>query len=249
MTGHDVTTAEIAVSDDGNAVARAVAQKLMGLALAKADGPFVIALSGGSTPKRLFQFMAAPEFSEKFPWGRTHIFFADERFVPHTHADSNYRMTRGLLLDKIGHDRPHVHPIPIAETAKKSAQIYQTALQTLYGAKTLQRDRPLFDVVMLGMGNDGHTASLFPGRPILKERLDWVGACTPDEAPHERVSLTYPSIHSSRHVFFMLEGAGKADIFARVRQGDQALPSTHVTSEGGIIFFVDQQAAGGLNRD
>ncbi|GBQ15513.1 6-phosphogluconolactonase [Swaminathania salitolerans] len=246
MTGHDVPSARVVVLKDGEAVAREMARWLLEEALAKKDGPFVIALSGGSTPKRLFKIMAEPEFAKTFPWDRTQIFFGDDRHVPYTHADSNYTMTRQLLLDHVAIPPANVHPIPADGTPEDDAALYQRSLERVYGGSVLEPGRPLFDVIMLGMGPDGHTASLFPRQPILGEREKWVAACTPDNAPHDRVSLTYPAIHSSRHVVFLVEGAGKAEMLARVRKGEDALPSSHITSEGDVTFLTDEAAAGDL---
>lgn len=246
MSGHDVTSARVVVLDDGEAVAQKMAQWLLDQALAKTDGPFVMALSGGSTPKRLFKMMAEPDYASKFPWRRTHIFFGDDRHVAFTHDDSNYRMTDEILLEHIDLPTANMHPIPSEATTEEDAATYQATLQELYGSGTLREGKPLFDVVMLGMGPDGHTASLFPRQPILQERTKWVAACTPDNAPHDRVSLTYPAIHSSRSVVFLIEGAGKAEMLARVRSGEESLPASHITSEGEVVFLVDKAAAGEL---
>lgn len=248
MSGHDVTSARVVVLEDGEAVAQKMAQWLLDQALAKTDGPFVMALSGGSTPKRLFKIMAEPGYASKFPWRRTHIFFGDDRHVPFTHEDSNYRMTDELLLAHVDLPAENAHPIPADGTAEQDAVWYQNALQDLYGSHHLTPGKPLFDVVMLGMGPDGHTASLFPRQPILQEKTKWVAACTPDNAPHDRVSLTYPAIHSSHSVVFLIEGAGKAEMLARVRGGDDSLPASHITSEGEVVFLVDKAAAGELQN-
>ncbi|CDG38417.1 6-phosphogluconolactonase [Asaia bogorensis] len=249
MSGHDVTSARLVVLEDGEAVARKMAQWLLDQALAKKDGPFVVALSGGSTPKRLFKIMAEPAYAAQFPWRRTQIFFGDDRHVPFTHEDSNFRMTSEILIDQVDLPSENVHPIPADGTPEHDAALYQAALVDVYGSHHLIPGRPLFDVVMLGMGPDGHTASLFPRQPILQEREKWVAACTPDNAPHDRVSLTYTAIHSSsRAVVFLIEGAGKAEMLARVRAGDASLPSSHITSEGEVVFLTDKAAAGDLSN-
>lgn len=246
MSGHDVKTAEIVILKDGEAVAQHMAHWLLELALAKKDGPFVIALSGGTTPKRLFQILAEPRISDRFPWGNTEIFYGDERYVPAGDPASNYTMSREALLDHVSMPQANVHPIPTDATPDADAARYQKELETVYGGSELRPGKPLFDVVMLGMGPDGHTASLFPRQPVLKEQVKWVSTCTPDNAPHTRLTLTYPAIHSSRHVVFLLEGAGKAEMLARVRKGEDALPSCHITSEGDVTFLVDEAAAGNL---
>ncbi|AOX16284.1 6-phosphogluconolactonase [Kozakia baliensis] len=243
MSGHDVKTAEVIVLKDGEAVAQHMAHWLLEQALAKKDGPFVISLSGGTTPKRLFQILAEPDIAARFPWSNTQIFYGDERYVPTSDPASNYTMSRETLLDHVSLPLANVHPMPTDADPETDAARYQKELQAVYGANELQPGKPLFDVVMLGMGPDGHTASLFPRQPVLKERTKWVATCTPDNAPHTRLTLTYPAIHSSRHVVFLLEGAGKAEMLARVRKGDDSLPSCHITSEGDVTFLIDEAAA------
>jgi 6-phosphogluconolactonase len=135
--------------------------------------------------------------------------------------------------------------MPTSGDPAAAAAQYQAELQKVYGADTLQPGRPLFDVVMLGLGDNGHTASLFPRQPVLQERKLWVSTCVPDDAPHTRLTLTYPAIHSSRHVVvFMLAGAAKKEAFAKVRAGDPAEPASHITTEGELIWLLDKAAAG-----
>ncbi|AQS87370.1 6-phosphogluconolactonase [Neoasaia chiangmaiensis NBRC 101099] len=244
MSGHDVKTANIVVLKDGEAIAQHMAHWLLEQALEKKDGPFVVALSGGSTPKHLFQLLAEPAIAERFPWDRTQIFYGDERYVPIDDPSNNYAMSREALLSHVPVPAANVHRMPTEGEPSSDAARYQKELQEVYGQDTLQPGKPLFDVVMLGMGPDGHTASLFPRQPVLQEKKLWVSTCTPDNAPHTRLTLTYPAIHSSRHVVFMLAGDGKAEMLARVRRGDDAsLPSSHITTEGDLTFLVDEAAA------
>ncbi|ACI52108.1 6-phosphogluconolactonase [Gluconacetobacter diazotrophicus PA1 5] len=243
MSGHDVKTGEMIVLADGEAIAQYMARWLTEQALAKTDGPFVVALSGGSTPKRLYEILGSADFATRFPWDRTQLFFGDERFVPATDPASNYTMTRTALLSHISIPPANVHPMPTEGDPAAAAARYQAELQAVYGADTLQPGRPLFDVVMLGLGDNGHTASLFPRQPVLQERRLWVSTCVPDDAPHTRLTLTYPAIHSSRHVVFMLAGAGKREAFAKVRAGDPAEPASHITTEGELVWLLDKAAA------
>jgi 6-phosphogluconolactonase len=246
MSGHDVQTGEMIVLADGEAIAQYMAEWLTEQALAKTGTgrPFVVALSGGSTPKRLYEILATAAFAKRFPWDHTQLFFGDERFVPPSDPASNYTMTRTALLSHIAIPPANVHPMPTEGDPTEAAAQYQAELQAVYGADTLEPGRPLFDVVMLGLGDNGHTASLFPRQPVLKERRLWVSTCVPDDAPHTRLTLTYPSIHSSRHVVFMLAGAGKREAFGKVRAADPGEPASHITTEGELVWLLDKAAAG-----
>ena len=156
---------------DPEALARHVAGWLTEQALAS-TGRFAIALSGGSTPKRLYEVLAEPDFAHRFPWERTHLFWGDERFVPADSADSNYRMTRLALLDHVKVPPGHIHPMPTSGNPAEAAQAYQATLEQYYSHETLDMARPLFDVTLLGLGENGHTASLFPGTPAAR----WPGS-------------------------------------------------------------------------
>ncbi|GAN54142.1 6-phosphogluconolactonase [Tanticharoenia sakaeratensis] len=243
MSGQDVTTGEMIVLPDSEAIAQHMARWLLARAREKRSGKFVIALSGGSTPKRLYEILGAAPYATEFPWADTHLFYGDERHVPMSDPSNNYTMSKTALLSHIDIPPENVHPMPVEGDAEADAAAYQRALQAVYGSETLEPGRPLFDVVMLGLGDNGHTASLFPRQPVLKERTKWVATCVPDDAPHTRLTLTYPAIHSSRYVVFMLAGQGKAETFARVRKADPAEPASAITTEGQLIWLLDTTAA------
>ena len=204
---------------------------------------FAVALSGGSTPKRLYEILAEQNEQSRFPWERTHLFWGDERHVPVTAVDSNQRMTREALLDHVPIPPQNVHAVPVSGTPEQDALLYQQDMQTYYGGMALDMARPLFDVVLLGLGENGHTASLFPGTRSLDEELAWVTAVTTG-VPQPRLTLTYPAIACSRHVAFLVAGAGKAAVLKQVLAGDRTQPAARVTTIGQLTWFVDEAAAG-----
>jgi 6-phosphogluconolactonase len=179
---------------------------------AAAAGPrFAVCLAGGSTPRRVYELLASAE-RERFPWNRAHWFFGDERFVPHDHPDSNYRMVRAALFDAAPVPAGNVHPMPTAGEPAQAAQAYANELHDFYGAAALDPQRPLFDVVLLGLGEDGHTASLFPGTTALQERQRWVvDVLNPKSEP--RITLTYPALASTRALAFLVAGANKRNLW------------------------------------
>ena len=233
---------QIVKTADADALARHVAEWLTDLAVAS-SGRFSIALSGGSTPKRLYEVLVQDEFSKRMPWDRMHLFWGDERHVPVTDKDSNQRMTREALLDHVPVPAANIHWVPVGGTPEADAAGYQQDLQTYYGDMVLDMARPLFDVVLLGLGENGHTASLFPGTPSLEEELAWVTAVT-TEVPQPRLTLTYPAIACSRQVAFLVAGAGKAPVVKKVLAHDRSQPAARVTSIGQITWFLDEAAAG-----
>lgn len=206
-------------------------------------GKVRIALSGGSTPKLLFQPLATDEYSQRVPWRRVHLFWGDERFVAHDDPDSNYNMTRTTLLSKVPLPETNIHPIPTDGTPDDAAARYERLLQDEYGAMAFDPARPLFDVNFLGLGEDGHTASLVPGQPVLEERRRWVAA-VPHGRPEVRITLTYPALESSRFVAFLVVGAAKAKILKAVRSGEADVPAARLKPNGELIWFVDRAAAG-----
>lgn len=240
----DIRSATLETLADSDAVAMRMADLLIEGLRDKPQGPFRVALSGGSTPKRLFEILATPARSKLIPWDRLELFYGDERHVPEGHADSNHTMARAALLEHVPIPQQNIHPIPTAGSVEDDAKAYQKTLQDAYGATELAPGKPLFDIVMLGLGTDGHTASLFPGQPVLKERSAWVGTAAPSTAPYERITLTYPAIHSSHLVVFLITGASKVEMLERLIEGDSSIPSANVTSEGRIVVLADQAAVG-----
>lgn len=233
---------EICTCQDTEALAHSVAEWLCGLARA-GDGAFAVSLSGGSTPRRLYELLASPDIAQRFPWRRTHWFWGDERFVPHDDPDSNYGMARDAFLSRVPVPKDNIHPIPTEGfSPEKAAAAYEETLKRFYGAEMLDADRPLFDVTLLGIGEDGHTASLFPGHPSLHETRRWVVAAG-SEKSGARITLTYPALESSREVAFVVAGAEKRGVVTRAQAGDVALPAAIVRPVGRLHWFTDRAAS------
>jgi 6-phosphogluconolactonase len=236
MTGRIETLA------DPTALARHVAEWMTAAALA-AKGAFRVSLSGGSTPKALYSLLASDAFRERFPWRRVSWYWGDERFVPYDHPESNYRMTREAMLAKAPVPPENIHPVPADGTPEQAASRYERTLQEAYGAMVLDSARSLFDITLLGLGADGHTASLLPGEPVLQERKRWVAAVSHGR-PEARITMTYPAIESSRQVAFLVAGKEKAAILKAIRAGSSQVPAARVNPVGELIWFVDRAAAG-----
>ncbi|MGA8262674.1 MAG: 6-phosphogluconolactonase [Arenicellales bacterium] len=232
----------IEVLPDRAALAAHAAEWMTAAALT-ADVPCRVSLSGGSTPKALYALLASGRFRDRFPWQRVHWYWGDERFVPHDHPESNYGMTREVMLSKVPVPPENVHPIPTDGEPEDAARRYEHTLQQSYGAVTLDPARPLFDVTLLGLGVDGHTASLLPGEPVLEERKLWIAAVLHGR-PDIRVSMTYPVIESSRRVAFLVAGVEKARIFGAIRAGNAHVPAARVRPVGELSWFVDRAAVG-----
>jgi 6-phosphogluconolactonase len=232
---------QIDVQEDPAALACRVAEWLTAAALA-VSGRCRVALAGGSTPRGLYTLLAADGFRDRFPWDRVDWYWGDERFVPHDDPRSNLRMAREAMLARAPVPARFVHPIPASGTPEEAAMSYERTLQGAYGATTLDPVRPLFDVVLLGLGADGHTASLFPGDPALEERRRWVVA-VPRGPEETRITLTYPVLESSWRVAFLVSGAGKAPILRAIRDGGSSAPAARLRPQGEIAWFVDRAAA------
>jgi 6-phosphogluconolactonase len=240
MTSAAKTKLEILADPD--ALARRVADWLLAAALAK-DGLFAISLSGGSTPRRLYELLASAAFRDVFPWSRTHWFWGDERFVPHDDPLSNYRMVREALLSHVLIAAANIHPVPTEGLSPDAAaSAYERELKTFYGAARLDPARPLFDVTLLGLGPEGHTASLFPDTAVLAERERWVAAVVGAKA-EARITLTYPALESSARTAFLIAGPDKRAIFSRLRRGDDSLPAERLHPTGELTWFADRAAA------
>ena len=231
------------VLHDPDALAHRVADWLLAAAAAE-NAIFKIALSGGSTPRLLYECLAGTPYRDRFPWSRVHWFWGDERFVPHDDPLSNYRMAQEALFGRAPVPIANIHPIPTEGIGPDAAALaYERELKAFYGAERLDAARPLFDVALLGLGEDGHTASLFPGSAVLGERDRWVAAVIGAKA-EPRITLTYPAIESSRRVAFLVAGSGKREIFAALRRGGSGLPAACVYPTGELTWFLDREAAG-----
>ena len=233
---------ELRVFSDAEALARETAHWLCAKARA-ATGRFAICCSGGSTPKRLYELLGQRDIAAQFPWERAHWFWGDERFVPHGHRDSNYGMTRRALLAHVPAPPKNVHAVPTEGlTPEQSASSYEQTLRDYYGGATLDPTRPLFDVMLLGIGDDGHTASLFPGQPTLDETQRWVAAVIGVKA-EARITLTFPALNSAQAAVFLVIGDRKRDVVRRARSAGRVLPAARVKPIGTLYWFVDRAAS------
>jgi 6-phosphogluconolactonase len=209
-------------------------------------GRVAICLTGGSSPKQLYQLLATESYRNRLPWHRVHWFIGDERFVPADDPLHNMSMARTAFLNRCAPPE-NIHPIPTATAdptdPDSSAALYQRELQSFYGAETLDSARPLFDLVLMGVGPDGHTASLFPEYPALDETARWVvGVPKANVAPFvPRVTLTLPTLASCHEMLFEVAGTDKRAIMSRVFAGEN-LPANRARSAGETVWLVDRAA-------
>ena len=233
---------DIRVFQTAEALAHEAAEWLCLLAQASV-GAFAVCLSGGSTPRPLYEELAAPGIATRFPWSRVHWFWGDERFVPHGHPDSNYRMVYQALFSQVPVPEANIHAIPtVGLTPEEAATAYETTLKEFYGGDALDPRRALFDVTLLGIGEDGHAASLFPGQSALRERHRWVVAVEGVRS-EPRITLTYPALDSSSHIAFLATGEGKREAVARAIAGDRETPAALVRPVGQLHWFIDRLAS------
>lgn len=219
---------EVVIFENGGEVAQAALEHWLKLMSPGQD--FWVSLAGGTTPKELYRKLAG----QKLDWNRVHLLWGDERFVPPDHADSNYRMVKEALLDhvQVGASQPW----PIEATAQASASGYESVL----------RSRPQgVDLCLLGMGDDGHTASLFPDTAALAEQERWAVANWVEKFNAHRLTMTYPYLNASQHVLFLITGAGKAPALKQVLQHGQH-PAAGVRGQKSTVYFLDRAAAAQL---
>ncbi len=202
------------------------------------QGRATLVLAGGSTPKRLYQQIAA----QSWPWHQIHVFWGDERFVPPDHPDSNYHMTRITWLDRVPMPAGNIHPMPtVPLTPPAAAEAYEQELQAFFALKP--GEFPVFDVILLGMGEDGHTASLFPHTAALQvcDRLVTVG----QKGDEPRLTLTIPTLNFGRCVIFMVAGANKAPAYTQVTSAQpqgEPLPAALIRPQGGDLWWLVESA-------
>jgi 6-phosphogluconolactonase len=205
-------------------------------------GSFTAALSGGKTPVEFYKRLAASR--DTLSWDKTYLFLVDERFVPASHRASNYGLIKSHLLSHVKIPDDNVHRIQTEEiTLEESARSYEEDISRFFGHRG--DAMPRFDLIMLGIGEDGHTASLFPGKVSLKERTRLAIPVTTNKFPHERITLTLPVINNARNIMFLVSGRDKAKVLKQIIEGKKSsLPASRVYLEQGMMYFIiDQPAA------
>lgn len=241
---------KLRILQNSDKLAVAVAKRWIELAdqAVMQSGAFHVALSGGSTPKKLFQTLAQPEYSQKVQWKNVHIYFGDERAVPPDHVDSNIRMARETLLDHVAIPASQIHPVHadpenIRECADQYANVLKNELQQT-------NSFPCFDLCLQGIGDDGHTASLFPDTDILNEQQRSVAEVYVEKLESWRISITFPILENARTVLFLASGDGKAEILHKVieNDGEVKFPVQRIKDRKEIEWFMDNAAAGKLNQ-
>lgn len=242
---------ELITFADKEAVSQAAAaevQRCAEMAIA-VRGKFTIALSGGSTPKRLFEILAQPPYRDAIDWSHVELFWGDERSVPQDHADSNYRMANEALISKIPIPPSQVHRMEAdREDRDQAASDYEQALATATGADA-GGDPPALDLILLGMGPDGHTASLFPGSDALKITDKWVTPNFVKKFDTFRMTFTRTMINRAHQVLFLVAGDDKAEPLLEVFTGPpdpERLPSQLIRPQGDLVWYVDSAAVAKL---
>jgi 6-phosphogluconolactonase len=235
---------EILIVPDEGSLAETAAERLLAR-VRQARNRAAVCLTGGSSPQGLYRLLASEPYRSSLPWERVHWFMGDERFVPPDHAWHNTGMARRCFLDHVPVPSGNIHPIPTdAISPDAAARLYESELKAFYGSDRLGTGGPLFDLVLMGVGDDGHTASLFPHSAALDEKERWVVGI--EKAGHEpfvpRVTLTFPALASTREMLFLVSGHGKHEILRRLFAGED-LPANRAHSDGELVWLVDRAAA------
>jgi 6-phosphogluconolactonase len=208
-------------------------------------GQFTVALSGGSTPKILYGLLADPNepFRDKVPWDSAHFFWSDERHVPPDHPDSNYRMANEAMLSRVPVPANNVHRVRSEKpNAAEAASEYEETM-----VQTTGQSLPRLDLILLGLGTDGHTASIFPGSEVLLETKRLVAAPWVEKLKAYRITMTLPLLNNGASVLFLVSGAEKAQIVKEVLQGPMRYPAQAVNpTNGELLWMLDKDAASKL---
>ena len=239
----------VRIAADAEALMRDAAEVFASAATdaVRAGGQVSVVLAGGSTPRGLYSLLADdPGFRARVPWARIHVFWGDERPVPSDHPESNYRLAHETLLSRVGVPAEHIHRIRTElPDAASAADAYEETLREFAGPGG--RSRPLFDLVLLGMGTDGHTASLFPGTDGLREADRLVVAHWVEKLGSHRITLTVPALCDTTHAVFLVSGADKAATLRAVLQSaapTEMLPASLIRPVGGrLTWLVDRDAS------
>jgi 6-phosphogluconolactonase len=234
---------QIVVVADAPALAQAAARRLVDRVSHRDRA--AVCLTGGSSPLGLYRLLAKDPLRSEVPWERVHWFMGDDRFVPESDPLSNMGAARRAFLGQAPVPRQNIHPIPTeASDPEDAARRYEAELKQFYGADRLDAGRPLFDLVLMGLGPDGHTASLFPHSSALEERQRWVvGVAKAGMEPFvPRVTLTFPALAATREMLFLVDSADKRPILGRVLGGED-LPAHRAYTQGDLVWLIIGAAA------
>ena len=240
---------DIVIVPDADALARAGAQRFVRLAqqASESRGRFTAALPGGTTPRGLYRLLAEEPYRSEVPWQQVHLFWGDERCVPPGDPGSNYHMAEEILLRRVPVPPENIHRIRGELAPDEAARAYARDLEDFFCGPHTR-----FDLMLLGLGSDGHTASLFPGSAALQEETRLVAAAEAhyEDRPASRITLTLPAINTSRHVLFLVAGSSKAEILRQVLSTPGGpLPAQQVQPRAGeLTWLVDEAAASELDR-
>jgi len=209
-------------------------------------GRFAVALSGGNTPKIFYELLGSEPYSRKIDWRHIHFFWADERCVPPEHADSNYRLAFDAFLSKVPLPEENIHRIKGEKEPLRGAEEYECDLSRFFGASVL----PVFDLIMLGIGEDGHTASLFPGSKILNKENHLVDFVDNKAKNHSRITLTLRVLTHAENIMLLVSGENKALIVQKIiEEKDNSLPASRlIKGKGNLLFLLDEDAGKLLSR-
>jgi 6-phosphogluconolactonase len=235
--------ADIVVVEDAPALAEAAARRL--IARVTRNDRAAVCLTGGSSPQGLYRLLAEETWRSQLPWDRVHWFIGDDRFVPQSDPLSNMGAARRLFLDRVGAPRQNIHPMATdTDYPEGAARLYEDDLKAFYGADRLDPARPMFDLVLMGLGGDGHTASLFANSPALNETKRWVlGIAKAGMEPFvPRVTLTFPTLASTREMLFLIDTSDKRPVLGRVLSGED-LPASRAYADGDLVWLVVRAAA------
>jgi len=236
---------------DLSMLSKTVAEQFVGVAreAIAARGRFAVALSGGSTPRTLYEQLAKPGFADRIEWAKVDVLWSDERCVNPDDPRSNYGLARSELLSHVPIPESNVRRIEAEHGPRVAAADYERVLGEVFGLRAGRGEVPRFDLVLLGLGKDGHTASLFVGSAALREQTRWVvDVAIVDMDPRvPRVTLTVPVLNAARHVWFLVSGHGKREALRNVLHGSPMhrapYPATLVRPKGELVWFVDEAAA------
>jgi 6-phosphogluconolactonase len=238
---------EIKIVPDAVTLAREAAQEFHRLAEAAVQerGRFAVALSGGNTPRSVYSLLASEH--KQLPWDRIHVFFGDERHVPPDHPDSNFRMASESFLSKVPIPEKNIHRIRAELDVETAVTEYDQQLHDFF--RLVDHDWPRFDLIFLGIGEDGHTASLFPGSKALAEASRRVAANWVEKFKTFRITLTFPVLNDASEVVFLVSGGSKARILSEIlNPGAQKYPAQSVQPENGKLLWLVDEDAGSLLR-